>query len=108
MGQIDLVEQCIKCCDRVSQEQARPVLLKGLLEMFFNMLDFFDQPIQKSIINILLNVSDRAETEEEFEKNIMPVLPQVCQMLSNKYIDGDRMEKLCKIVSRCAQSFMHF
>ena len=50
-------------------------MVKGFLEMFFNMLDFFDPAIQKSIINILLNVADRAETEEEFEKNIMPVLP---------------------------------
>ena len=108
MELIDLVEQCIKCCERISQDQQRPVLLKGLLEMCFNMIDFFDVSTQNKIINILMNVADRAECEQEFKENLLPVLQRVCEMVSCNYSEPERVEKLTLILSRIAQSFMHF
>lgn len=66
MGYIDLVEQCIKCSERISQEYPRDVLKRGLLQMAFNMLDFFDKSTQTKIMQLLLNVSKSSEQEQDF------------------------------------------
>lgn len=49
--------------------------------MAFNMIDFFDVATQKKILALLMNVSDCSEEEEDFTENLLPVIPNVCQML---------------------------
>ena len=66
MGYVDLVEQCIKSCEKISQEFPKDVLKQGILAMAFNMIDFFDNNTQKKILELLMNVSDCAEQEEDF------------------------------------------
>lgn len=78
MGYIDLIEQCIKCSERISQEFPRDVLKKGLLQMAFNMIDFFDKSTQTKIMALLLNVSKSSEQEEDFVENLLPVMNNVC------------------------------
>lgn len=50
--------------------------------MQLNMIDFFDNTTQSKILGTLLNVSGHSESETDFDKNILPLLPPVCALLS--------------------------
>lgn len=77
--------------------------------MAFNMIDFFDGATQKKILALLMNVSDCSEQDEDFTENLLPVIPNVCQMLQNSMqSDSDRVEKLSIVLSRISVSFMNF
>lgn len=58
------------------------MLQSGCLLMQLNMIDFFDNTTQSKILGTLLNVSGHSESETDFDKNILPLLPPVCALLS--------------------------
>lgn len=57
---------------------------------------------------MLSNVADCSETEAEFNSNILPVLPLVCNMILDRDADEKRIEKLSLILNRVSASFLHF
>ena len=92
----------------MSLESPRPVLKSGALLLCLNMIDFFDNNVQSKILSLLLNVSQFADTEADFEVNILPVLPFLCQMINSRInSDQDRLklEKMSTIVVRITESF---
>jgi hypothetical protein len=67
MGYIDLQEQCLKCCEKISMDHPRPILQQGILPVALNMIDFFDKNTQTKILNLLLNVSAGSESVQDFQ-----------------------------------------
>ena len=50
MGYIDLVEQCIKCLEKISLDRPKQVLKNDLLSLTLNTMDFFDSFTQRQIL----------------------------------------------------------
>lgn len=50
MGFIDLVEQCIKCLEKISLDRPKQVLKNDLLSLTLNTMDFFDSFTQRQIL----------------------------------------------------------
>jgi hypothetical protein len=50
--------------------------------MQLNMIDFFDYSTQTKILTTLFNVSSRSECEADFQAHILPLLPNLCNMLN--------------------------
>jgi hypothetical protein len=46
--------------------------------MAISMLDFFDKNTQSKIIQLFVNVSGAAQTDDDFTKNILPNVPFIC------------------------------
>ncbi len=108
MGFVDLAEQCIKCCEKVSQEHPREILKSGILLLSLNMIDFFDKSTQLKILQLLLNVSAHSESESDFTQNLLPIIPNICQMLSSGVSseqDRVKFEKLSTVIARISKSF---
>lgn len=77
-GYLDLVEESIKCCERISLDSPREVLRAKVLSTSFEMLDFFSPHTQTKILTLLSNVSNSSETIKDFEENLLPVVPHIC------------------------------
>jgi len=63
MGFIDLNDACIKCFEKISTENPYAILTSGSIGLCLNMMDFFEIPTQKKILNMVLNVSRNSATE---------------------------------------------
>lgn len=72
------------------------------------MIDFFDKSTQIKILQLLLNVSAHSESDSDFTKNLLPIVPNICQMLSSGISseqDRIKFEKLSTVVVRISKSF---
>ncbi len=63
MGFIDLNDACIKCMDKISLENPYAILTSGSIGLCLNMMDFFEIPLQKKILNMTQNVSRHSASE---------------------------------------------
>ena len=77
LGYIDLVEQCIGCLAKISEEVPREILRHNLVPIPINMIDFFDKSTQLKILALLLNISNSIESRNEFEQNILVMLQPI-------------------------------
>lgn len=80
-GFIDLNEACIKAFEKISVENPASILTSGALCLCLNMMDFFEHTTQKRIIQILLNISRHAASEQDFDDFILPIIPVLCMLL---------------------------
>ena len=77
-GYLELVEEGIKCCERISLDSPREVLRSKVLTTSFEMLDVFSPHTQTKMLSLLSNVSSSSESVKDFEENLLPVVPHIC------------------------------
>jgi len=53
MESIELEEQCIKFCEKISLDTPREILRSGVLVMAVNFMDFFDKNMQVRILQLI-------------------------------------------------------
>ena len=82
MGFFELTEQIIKALEKCSNESPKAVLQSGALVTLLNTFDFFDNAIRNKILSACYNVVGHSDNENDFNKNVVPLLPILCNFLS--------------------------
>ena len=97
---IDLVEQSIKLCEKLSQDRPDQILKHNLLQLCFQTFEFFDKATQSKILKLLLNVSEHASDKAQFDQNFTEILKQLCFMLGQ-----NNQEIICHSIVKMFRSY---
>ena len=110
VGFTELSEACIKCLEKVVQENPPAVLKSGAIAVVLDQMPFFVQSTQKKIFKILLKIARHSSNESDFDQHLMPVLPFILMNLSEDTLVNDlsKFEDASKIVFEMQESFVLF
>ena len=110
VGFIELSEACIKCLEKVVQENPPAVLKSGAIAVVLEQLAFFVMSTQKRIFKILLKIARHSSNESDFDQHLMPVMPFILMNLTEDTMINDlaKFEDASKIVFEMQESFVLF
>jgi hypothetical protein len=74
------------------------------------MIDFFVQNTQLKILKLALNSSKAVQSEIEFDKHLMPIIPILCNMIGSLHSEQDRVkiEHISSLLKVISESFHRF
>lgn len=116
---IDLAENSIKVLEKISIDHAGSILTDGAFENMIQTMDFFENSVQKRILNIAVNVGKSFNSRESFDK-ILTLLPSFINSLeyrgaesvtqNEKCLDFFTVtsENLSRLVGQGEESFAYF
>ncbi|CAG9321229.1 UPL4_2 [Blepharisma stoltei] len=77
---IDMAENAIKALERISHDSPSALLREGVFSILANILDFFEEAIQKRILSTDILIA-KAINSEEMLNGIIPSLPEMANLL---------------------------
>ena len=103
-------EACIKCLEKVVQENPPAVLKSGAIGVVLAQMDYFVMSTQRRIFKILLKIARHSANENDFDQHLMPVMPFILMNLNEDTIVNDlgKFEDASKIVFEMQESFVLF
>ena len=74
MAYTDLADQAAKLFIKISTETPEEMLNSPAIATLMQVYDFCDEHAQKKVITLCFNVSRHANSEEQFNNQVMPIL----------------------------------
>lgn len=95
---IELCDQAIRTLEKISLEYPLEVLEAKAVESSLHIIDCFDSDIQKKILNIMCESIKALQTEESAKNQILPIIPQVLELIKSKSNLSTRVEKVLEFI----------
>lgn len=91
---IDLAENSIKVLEKISIEHAGSILSDGAFENMVQTMDFFENSVQKRILNIAVNVGKSFNSREALDK-ILTLIPTLVHSLEYRGPESINQNEKC-------------
>lgn len=103
---IELCDQGIKTLEKVSLEYPLQVLEARAIESCLTVIEFLDLESQKKILNIMCCAIKALETLEVAKFQILPLIPQILELIKNKTNINIRVEKVLEFISSFVENLL--
>ena len=107
----DLTVNCIRAFEKIVAEAPSSVMRCGAIPAILEHLDFFDSSIQSRVFQLILKYAGSAQSAQDFEEHIVPMLPMLTMQLDTGNVatgDHKKLEDASKIFYEVQESFFNF
>ena len=98
--------QGIRALEKISLEFPLEVLEARAIESCINVIEYLDLEMQKKILNIICNSIKALQTQDSADNKILPIFPQILELLKNKSNLSIRLEKVLEFITCFIENLM--
>ena len=102
----DVSDQGIRALEKISLEFPLEVLEARAIETCVNVIEYLDLEMQKKILNIMCNSIKALQTQDSVDNQILPILPQILELIKNKSSLAVRLEKVLEFITCFIENLM--
>ena len=110
MQYTELADRAAKLFIKISRETPDEILKSPALSTLMGTFDFFDQHAQQKVLELCLNVSRHASSEDQFNNQVLPILFQIKDrvVVSRFQSDQKTSERVATIMLNIITSMNNF
>ena len=102
----EVSDQGIRALEKISLEFPLEVLEARAIESCINVIEYLDLEIQKKVLNIMCNSIKALQTQDSADNKILPIFPQILELLKNKSNLSVRLEKVLEFITCFIENLM--